>query len=187
MKIQLEASKLRSVQIRSARVTPVKRLWLVNKCYISSIWSFALLAGSVADPDPKSWILCLFDPRIRDRLKTQVPDPEWIFRIIFPRAKKQFFGLKILLFDTGSGMEKIRIRDKHPGSATMLLRRFVPTMPRQGSSPTDPKSRKCKIQLGLSQKVFITWESSGIFFIQQKFSPANRKKASLTHATVYTR
>jgi hypothetical protein len=25
------------------------------------------------------------------------------------------------LFDPGSGMEKIRIRDKHPGSATLLL------------------------------------------------------------------
>jgi hypothetical protein len=33
------------------------------------------------------------------------------------------FGLKILKFfdsDPGSGMEKFRIRDKHPGSATSL-------------------------------------------------------------------
>jgi hypothetical protein len=43
-------------------------------------------------------------------------------RIIFPRASKQFFWVKILKFfdaDPGSGMEKIRIRDgkkSDPGS-----------------------------------------------------------------------
>ncbi len=53
----------------------------------------------------------------------------------FPSAKKQFFWVKICQFfdaDPGSGMEKIRIldprwkkfgsgiRDKHPGSATLI-------------------------------------------------------------------
>ena len=53
------------------------------------------------------------------------PDPERPSQIIFPRAQKQFFGLKILKFfdadifltqDTGW---KNRIRDKYPESATL--------------------------------------------------------------------
>jgi hypothetical protein len=43
-------------------------------------------------------------------------------RIKFPKAWKQFFKVKTLKFfdaDTGSGTEKIRIRDKHPGLATL--------------------------------------------------------------------
>jgi|688.fasta_scaffold2681812_2 hypothetical protein len=53
---------------------------------------------------------------------------------MFPRVFKQFFGLKYLNFfmwirdpgilltlDPGSEMEKIRIRDKHPGSATFAF------------------------------------------------------------------
>jgi hypothetical protein len=56
------------------------------------------------------------------------PDPEWTTRIIFPRAEKQFFfWVKTLqFFDPGfetkkfrSLMEKIMIRDKHLGSATL--------------------------------------------------------------------
>jgi hypothetical protein len=64
----------------------------------------------------------------------------WIWNatwIIFPGAKKPFFGLKYLISlmriregtnsDAESGMKKIRIRegkfrirDKHPGSATLI-------------------------------------------------------------------
>ncbi len=43
---------------------------------------------------------------------------------------RKFFWVKILLFfdaDPGSGMEKIRIRDKHPGAATLL------SIPRYGT------------------------------------------------------
>jgi hypothetical protein len=64
------------------------------------------------------------------------PNPGSTSRIIFSRAEKQFFGLKILNFfdadpdpgsgifltqDAGSGIEKFSsgIRDKHPGSATL--------------------------------------------------------------------
>jgi hypothetical protein len=37
------------------------------------------------------------------------------------KSFKKIFGVKILFFDTdpGSGMENIRIRDKHPGSPTL--------------------------------------------------------------------
>ncbi len=64
-------------------------------------------------------------------VKNQDPDPGSGVNI--PRAEKHFSGLKILkclccgcasgiwnLFDSGSGIRdgKIRIRDKHPGSAT---------------------------------------------------------------------
>jgi hypothetical protein len=50
--------------------------------------------------------------------------------IIFPRTWEQFVGLKYIISlmrirdgknsDPGSGMKKIRIRDKHPGSATLV-------------------------------------------------------------------
>ncbi len=47
----------------------------------------------------------------------------WTTRIIFPRAQKPFFWIKMLKFfvaDPGSRMEKNQIRDKRPGSATLL-------------------------------------------------------------------
>ncbi len=44
----------------------------------------------------RSGIRCLFDPWIRD--PGWVKKSRWTSRIIFPRAKKQFFGLKILQF-----------------------------------------------------------------------------------------
>ncbi len=75
-----------------------------------------------------------------EKVSNRIRDPGWTTRIIFFRAKKPFFcclGVKILKFfyeDPGSGMETVRIRDpgwikvgsgtrdKHPGSATLLLR-----------------------------------------------------------------
>jgi hypothetical protein len=57
--------------------------------------------GSVADPKPGSGARCLFDLWIRDLEWVKNQDPGW----------KKF----------ESGMEKIRIRDKHPGSATLPL------------------------------------------------------------------
>jgi hypothetical protein len=70
-----------------------------------------------------SGIRCLFDPGIRDPgwVKSQDPDPGWITWIIFPRAKKPFFWIKMLKFfdeDPGTGMEKIRIRD--PGLTSRI-------------------------------------------------------------------
>ncbi len=78
-----------------------------------------------------------FDPWIWDPgwVESQHPDPGWTTRIIFSRASKPFFwlfwGLKywnslMRIRDPGwrqigSGMEKIRIRDKHPGSATLFF------------------------------------------------------------------
>jgi hypothetical protein len=61
-------------------------------------------------------IRCLFDPWIRY--------PGWIKKIrirIRNEQPESYFGLKYLeFFDAvpGSEMEKNRIRDKHPGSAT---------------------------------------------------------------------
>jgi hypothetical protein len=53
-------------------------------------------------------------------VKSQDPDPGWTTRIIFPRAYKSFFWVKIQKkFLSGSGMEKSRIRDKYPISATL--------------------------------------------------------------------
>ncbi len=80
---------------------------------------------------------CLFTPWIWDpgwvKIRIRDPDPGWTTQIIFPRAYKQFFGLKYLnflmrrsgsgirnLFDPGSG-----IRDKHPGSTTLLFLYFL--------------------------------------------------------------
>ncbi len=82
---------------------------------------------------------CLFHPGIRDLgwVKNQDPDPEWTTRIIFPRAKKHFFGLKYLNSLMGSGIEKIRIRDgkhriryKHLGSVTLKINNWFLTMSR---------------------------------------------------------
>jgi len=81
------------------------------------------VVGSV--PDPGFGAFLSPGSGIRDEQKT---------RIIFPRPLKQFFGL-LKFFDAnlGSGMEKIRIRDpgwkkfgsrirdKHPGSATLVV------------------------------------------------------------------
>jgi hypothetical protein len=73
-----------------------------------------------------SGIRCLLDPWIRDPgwVKSQDPDPGWTNRIIFPRAWKPVFWVKILtFFDAylGSGMKKFGsgIRDgkkSDPGS-----------------------------------------------------------------------
>ncbi len=71
--------------------------------------------------------------RIRDPgwLTNQDPYPGWTTRIIFRELRNKFLGLKYLNSvmriwdgknsDPGSRMEKIRIRDKHPGSATLFL------------------------------------------------------------------
>ncbi len=53
--------------------------------------------------------------------KNQDPDPGWTTRIKFPRAYKQFFGLKYLnsLWIRDPGWKKFGCGDKHPGSATL--------------------------------------------------------------------
>jgi hypothetical protein len=80
-----------------------------------------LFMSRIQDPMPSH-------PGIRDGQKILIrdPDPGLTTRIIFPRAWKQFFGLKY--FNSLMGWEKIRIRDpgwkkleyrirdKHPGS-----------------------------------------------------------------------
>jgi hypothetical protein len=62
--------------------------------------------------------------------RSQHPDPGSEIRdeqpgSYFVELRNHFFGVKTLKFfdaDPGSGMEKSRIRDKHPGSATLLGR-----------------------------------------------------------------
>ncbi len=69
-----------------------------------------------------SGIQCLFDPRIRDGVKKQDPDPGWTTRLIFPRALKlMFFGLKYLNY-------LMRIQDpgwKTFGSGMNILNGFI--------------------------------------------------------------
>ncbi len=58
------------------------------------------------------------------------------------------FWVKILKFfdvDPGSGMEKIRIRDKHPGSATLKIIEAVPVVRGEGSQ--DRVHRQGKVGL----------------------------------------
>jgi hypothetical protein len=86
---------------------------------------------SVADPGSGKF----FWPLDPGWVKSQNPDPDpgWTTRIIFPRAYKPFFWVKILKFfdaDPGSGMEKIRIWDgksqiRDPGSATLSILFFM--------------------------------------------------------------
>ncbi len=66
----------------------------------------------------------LFDPWIRDPGWVKNPDPGWTTWIIFSRAWKQFFWVKMLklyMRIRDPGMKKLGsgIRDKHPGSATL--------------------------------------------------------------------
>jgi hypothetical protein len=70
-----------------------------------------------------SGIRCIFDPGIRDGKKSGsgsgMSNPDHI-----SGSLKNNFLVKILKFfnaDPGSGRKKIRLRDKHPGSATLLL------------------------------------------------------------------
>ncbi len=82
---------------------PLKLKIMVHKVakIVQITFSFANLfqCSSVADPVP-------FWPLDPGWMKNQDPDPGWTSRIIFPRAKKLFFGLKILilLFRHGSGI-----------------------------------------------------------------------------------
>ena len=75
-------------------------------------------------PDPQHCAPPVWRVRIRDPVpflpldpgwvKNDYPDPGWTIRIMFPRALKQFLGLKYLNslnVDPGTGMETIRIQD----------------------------------------------------------------------------
>jgi hypothetical protein len=95
---------------------------------------------SVADPDPGSGIGCFFDPGIRDGRKSAsgsgIRDEQpGSYFLELRNHFFAFFGVKILKFfdeDPGYGMETVRIRDpgwkkvgsgirdKHPGSATLV-------------------------------------------------------------------
>ncbi len=76
-----------------------------------------------------TWQCCISGSGTRNPVTFWPPDPGWTSRIIFPRAWKQFFGLKILKFVDADPEYfwpwirdgKIRIRDKHPGSETLIL------------------------------------------------------------------
>jgi hypothetical protein len=74
-----------------------------------------MLTNSVADPDPGSGAFLTPGSGMgKVRIRIRDPDPT---RIIFPRAQKPFFWVKILKFydadpgwkKSGSGMEKSRI------------------------------------------------------------------------------
>ncbi len=112
-----------------------------SKCYLlfsSSFWQCCGSGSGIRDWVP-FWPL---DPG-SGMGESQHPDPGWTTRIIyFLELRNHFFdifGVKILKFfveDPGSGMETVRIRDpgwkkvgsgirdKHPGSATLLSDRF---------------------------------------------------------------
>jgi hypothetical protein len=91
-----------------------------------------LVSSSVGDPGSGA----LFDPRDPGWTKNQDPDPGGM-NIPDPVSEslETILWVKILKFfdmdanpdpgwknsDPGSGMEKIRIRDTHPGSATLLV------------------------------------------------------------------
>jgi hypothetical protein len=86
-----------------------------------------LILNSVADPDPGSGIFLTPGSRMGKKSISGIRDehPGSYFR----ELRNNFLGLKYFgcgsgsrnLFEPGSGMEKIRIRDKHPGTATLTL------------------------------------------------------------------
>ncbi len=107
---------LKNVRIR----IPRRRVGILHFCQCCG-------SGSDAFVTPRSGIWDGLNKKIRIR----DPDPGRIFWIIFPRAWEKFFRLNIFccgcgsgsgnLFGPGSGMENIRIRDKHPRSATLMF------------------------------------------------------------------
>ncbi len=81
-----------------------------------------------------SGIRCLFDPWILDGKKIKIQIWDELPGSYFRELRNNFFGLKylnsliadadpaiFLTLDPGSGMEKVRIRDKHSGSATLVI------------------------------------------------------------------
>ncbi len=66
-------------------------------------------------PYPRSW--AVWRIRIRDLVPFRPLDPGWVKREDPDRGWNHFFGLKHL--NSLMRMEKIRIRDKQPGSATL--------------------------------------------------------------------
>ena len=83
--------------------------------------------SSVADPDPGLGAFLTPGSGIRDGRKSAsgsgIRDGQpGSYFLEFRNHFFAFFGVKILKFfdeDPGSGMETVRIRDKHPGSATL--------------------------------------------------------------------
>jgi hypothetical protein len=81
------------------------------------------LSISVADPDQGSGAFLTTRSGIRDGKKIWIRIRDEQPGSYFRELGKKFFGVTILQFfyaDPVSGMEKIRTRDKHPGSATLL-------------------------------------------------------------------
>jgi hypothetical protein len=75
--------------------------------------------NSVADPDPGSGACLTPGPGMvkKSGFGSEMNNPDHIFESL-----ETIFWVKILKFfdaDSGTGMEKIRIRDKNPGSATL--------------------------------------------------------------------
>ncbi len=126
-----------------------------------------LILTSVADPDPGWWDPVPFYPWIRDpgwvkiRIWIWDPNPVWTTRIIFPRAKEKLFGLKYLnslmrIRDPGckqfrsgigdQGWKKVGswLRDKHPGSATLILTFFCCSGRPPAFSQQQLQQRQCE-------------------------------------------
>jgi hypothetical protein len=76
------------------------------------------LASSVADPDPSSGAFLIPGSGIGKKSGSGMNNRDHL-----SEGLETSFWVKILKFfdaDPRSGMEKIRIRDKHPGAATLL-------------------------------------------------------------------
>ncbi len=124
---------------RQRASSPSRRISRSATCWNSRVF-VSLKNRTYLDSNQQSYgsgsgIWCLFDPWIRDPeyVKSQDPDPGsgsgWTTQIIFPRAWKLFFWVKYLnslmriwLEKIRSRMEKNRIQDVYPGSATMQMR-----------------------------------------------------------------
>jgi hypothetical protein len=105
--------------------------------------------------DPESGIPCLFDPWIRDlgsrigiwdrykvRIQIRDPDPGWKTQIIFLRAEKPIFLVKILKFFNAHPRSRMRDgKNSDPGSGIQDGKNFDPGSGIWDGKNSDPGSR----------------------------------------------
>jgi hypothetical protein len=105
--------------------------------------------------DPGSGIRCLFDPWIRNlgsrigirnrskvRIQIRDPDPGWKTRIIFLRAEKPFFLVKILkFFDADPGSNIRDGKNSDPGSGIQDRKNLDPGSGIRDGKNSDPGSK----------------------------------------------
>jgi hypothetical protein len=132
--VSLQGSRVFSMALLQVSTAPDFRLWCRIRL-LTSTWNRLFLRWcgsiripirntvgiSVADPVPDRRSSAFLTPGSgtgkKSEFESGMNNPDHISESL----ETNFLGSNTYLFDTGSGMGKIRIRDNHPESATLLL------------------------------------------------------------------